>query len=415
MKFDKKILLIGLGFFTVTVAWAVYNAFVPIFLDRMIENTVFIGFIMTFDNISGVLLQPYFGSLSDRTKTRFGRRMPFLMIGIPIAALALSLIPFHVNLLTLMAAIIVMNFGMSVYRAPVVAMMPDCTPEHKRSNANGIINFMGGLGTLIAFLLGGMLFDLNEKLPFIASAVIMLLAVSILFLFYKEPPQPLYEQPVVEKTGDDSDFDPEDDSPSGLVKKAKSLMSEHRELIAILFAIFFLFCGYNAIETYLSLYSTYILNITPGEASTIFALLAGAFLVFTIPAGFIGEKLGRLKSMIIGLAVITSCLCVIMVYPVKEIVQVLMIVNGFSWALVMINSYPYVVSLAPSNRLGKYTGYYYFFSFFASIVSPLLFGAIVNRTKDYKILFVYSAVMFTLALCILVPLWIVNTRQKKAD
>jgi maltose/moltooligosaccharide transporter len=154
----------------------------------MIENTVFIGFIMTFDNISGVLLQPYFGSLSDRTKTRFGRRMPFLMIGIPIAALALSLIPFHVNLLTLMAAIIVMNFGMSVYRAPVVAMMPDCTPEHKRSNANGIINFMGGLGTLIAFLLGGMLFDLNEKLPFIASAVIMLLAVSILFLFYKEPP-----------------------------------------------------------------------------------------------------------------------------------------------------------------------------------------------------------------------------------
>jgi maltose/moltooligosaccharide transporter len=95
MKFDKKILLIGLGFFTVTVAWAVYNAFVPIFLDRMIENTVFIGFIMTFDNISGVLLQPYFGSLSDRTKTRFGRRMPFLMIGIPIAALALSLIPFH--------------------------------------------------------------------------------------------------------------------------------------------------------------------------------------------------------------------------------------------------------------------------------------------------------------------------------
>ena len=399
MKFNKKIILIGLGFFTVTVAWSVYNAFVPVFLDKLIDNTVLIGFVMTFDNISGVILQPYFGSLSDRTNTRFGRRMPFLLIGIPIAAVALTLIPFHVNLLSLMGAIIVMNFGMSIYRAPVVAMMPDCTLEHKRSQANGIINLMGGLGTLIAFLLGGMLFDYNEKLPFFACAAIMVLAVVILAIFYKEPSAPLYDQP---DTNNHEDADERKKKTRNILKRINIAFVEHKELILLLVAVFFLFCGYNAIETYLSLYSTYILNITPGDAAFLFALLAGSFLVSSIPAGYVGEKIGRLKSMIIGLVVISICLTFIMVYPVKQVVQILMILSGFCWALVMINSYPYVVSLAPKNKTGKYTGYYYFFSFFASIVSPLLFGAIVDWIDDYAVLFFYSATMFLIALCFLI-------------
>lgn len=402
MKFDKKNILIGLGFFTVTIAWSVYNAFVPIFLDGLINNTILIGFIMTFDNISGVILQPYFGSLSDKTKTRFGRRMPFLLIGIPIAAVALSIIPFHINIWTLMGAIIVMNFGMSIYRAPVVAMMPDCTPEHQRSKANGIINLMGGLGTLIAFLLGGMLFDINERLPFFACSVIMLVAVSILAIFYKEPAVPLYEP---DKENDDESADSEEEVSRNIFIRVKVAMKEHKEPVLLLVAIFFLFCGYNAIETYLSLYSTYILNITPGDAAFLFALLAGSFLVSSIPAGFIGEKIGRLKSMLIGLIAISISLSFIMLFPNKLVVQLLMMLSGFCWALVMINSYPYVVSLAPKNKTGRYTGYYYFFSFFASIVSPLLFGAIVDWIDNYEVLFIYSAVMFVIALCFLIPLY----------
>lgn len=403
MKFNKKIVLIGLGFFTVTVAWSVYNAFVPIFLDRLIDNTILIGFVMTFDNISGVILQPYFGSLSDRTNTRFGRRMPFLLIGIPIAAVALTLIPFHVSLISLMGAIIIMNFGMSIYRAPVVAMMPDCTPEHHRSKANGIINLMGGLGTLIAFLLGGMLFDMNERLPFFACAAIMMIAVFVLALFYKEPSVPLYEPDKEDADGEPSETTEE--MPRNIFRRAKIALTDHKELVMLLVAVFFLFCGYNAIETYLSLYSTYILNITPGEAAFLFALLAGSFLISSVPAGFVGEKLGRLKSMIIGLIAISISLTFIMIFPVTIMVQILMIFSGFSWALVMINSYPYVVSLAPKNKTGKYTGYYYFFSFFASIVSPLLFGAIVDLFDNYAVLFIYSAVMFLIALCFLIPLY----------
>jgi MFS family permease len=52
------------------------------------------------------------------------------------------------SLASLMAVVIIFNFVMSTWRAPVVALMPDITPPSLRSKANGVINLMGGLGSL---------------------------------------------------------------------------------------------------------------------------------------------------------------------------------------------------------------------------------------------------------------------------
>ena len=153
-----KTFLLGFGFFGVSVIWAIYNAFVPIFLRQRfnLEPNV-IGFIMTLDNIAALFIQPYVGALSDKLRTPIGRRMPFILVGAPIAAVAFALVPAAQALPLFIASIGAMLLAMAVFRTPVIALMPDVTPSQFRSQANGVINFMGGIGSIIAFLVGSSL------------------------------------------------------------------------------------------------------------------------------------------------------------------------------------------------------------------------------------------------------------------
>jgi len=113
-----------------------YNAYVPIFLKYFKLSSFVIGIIMTVDNIFAILLLPFLGALSDRTRTRLGRRRPYILAGAPLAMLFFLLIPYarlFENLALMMFTIIIMNLAMALFRTPVVALMPDITPSHFRS------------------------------------------------------------------------------------------------------------------------------------------------------------------------------------------------------------------------------------------------------------------------------------------
>ena len=142
-----KLFLLGLGFFSVSLVWAGYNAFVPLFLANKFNlNPAWIGFFMTLDNIAAFFIQPPVGAWSDRLRTPIGRRMPFILIGAPIAAVAFSIIPIAAVLPVFVACTSTLLLSMALWRTPVVALMPDITPSPFRSQANGIINLMGGVG-----------------------------------------------------------------------------------------------------------------------------------------------------------------------------------------------------------------------------------------------------------------------------
>ena len=143
-----KIFLLGFGFFGVSVIWTVYNAFVPLFLANKFHlSPILIGFFMTLDNIAAIFIQPPVGAWSDRLRTPIGRRMPFILIGAPIGALVFGLIPLASVLPLFVACTSTLLLSMAFWRTPVVALMPDITPSQYRSQANGIINLMGGVGT----------------------------------------------------------------------------------------------------------------------------------------------------------------------------------------------------------------------------------------------------------------------------
>ena len=187
----RKTFLIGLGFFSSSLLWSVYNSFVPLILRGFISSTTLIGSIMTIDNIFGVIFQPLFGMLSDRTRTPIGKRMPYIIIGAPVCGILFALIPQMRSLFALMAIVILFNFVMSIWRSPMIALMPDLTPEKQRSQANGIINLMGGLAAILAFLVGGKLADAyGRAATFQMASGTLLIAVILLFIFVKEKKLP---------------------------------------------------------------------------------------------------------------------------------------------------------------------------------------------------------------------------------
>lgn len=377
----KQTFLIGLGFFTVSIVWGIYNVAMPIYLKDLGLSGVAVGSVMTIDNVFAVIFLPIFGFLSDRTNTRYGRRMPYLLVGIPLSAIAFILIPvFRSSLVPVMITVIAMNFFMSIYRAPTVALMPDFTPKPLRSKANGVINFMGGVGAVIAFLIGGLLFKKNEYLPFIASSVIMILTIILMYLFIHEPKEIPEDDPSAEQKG------------TGHEKGA--VLS----LVFLLLAIFFWFTSYNAVETFFSTFGEVVLKIDKSQSSYMLAVFSAMLVIFSIPSGLLASKIGRKKTILIGITVL-FLVFLTMNFTIglnPYIIYVLLAIGGISWALININSYPMVVEMSSNKGIGKYTGFYYFFSMTAAIVSPILFGYIKDIVGD-RFLFVYSSIAMVLA------------------
>ncbi|HBU11288.1 MAG TPA: MFS transporter [Clostridiales bacterium] len=394
MKLDfKKTFLIGFGFLAASIAWAVYNNYVPIILEGYISNTVWIGAIMTIDNIFGVVFQPLFGNMSDKSKFKSGRRMPFVTLGIPICAVLLLLIPMTPTLVTTMVIVILFNFVMSTWRAPVVALMPDLTPSPLRSKANGVINLMGGLGTLVIFVAGGMLFNAGGvQLPFIITAAIMVGALAVLRLSVKEPP--LAQRLALEEE--------QKMSLRSLPKAERSKIL--KSMMAILLAILFWFIAYSAVETFFSLYATNALvdsggaALTAGDASIMLGAFSLMYMVFAIPAGILGTKFGRKRTIMVALVGIIVTFVRMYFTTSIPAIWVLLILAGICWSTVATNSYPMVVDMGTEQTTGLYTGFYYIASFSASVISPILFGVLRQMTGNYQMLFLYSAVGFAAAL-----------------
>ena len=412
-----QIFVLGFGFFGVSLIWALYNAFVPIFLKSFAISSMLIGFIMTFDNILAVVLQPYIGFLSDSTRTKIGRRKPFILIGAPLGALFFMLIPFAKlsNIFWLILVVIIMNIAMAIFRSPVIALMPDIVPSRDRSKANGVINFMGGFGSLLAFFIGGILFDLTDSLPFLAGGVALLISSTLVLTLIREPIIKK-QAPKEEKVNFAGSF------KTLLTSLKKLFKDDDKSLLFILLAIFFWFCGFGTLETFFTIYGTQYLEVTAGSASIALGLFSLMFMIFAIPAGFIGSKIGRKKTIIIGLFILVICLFSVSMITIKQnstpmnawdavykiprtaeflIIQVFLVIAGIGWGCININSLPMVVDMVTEDKVGGHTGMYYFFSMMASIVAPPLVGAVID-VLSYPSMIKFSVLAFLAALlCIL--------------
>lgn len=459
-----RTILTGFGFMASSIAWAIYDPYITKILERLLNASetitqwsaklnemfpvlakfaesqgesvvteaggitlvpLFIGIIMTFDNIFGVIFQPTFGKLSDNCHSKLGKRRPFIVFGAPASAFLFAVIPWIAlsgSLPLTMLFIILFVFSMSLWRAPVVALMPALTPPSLRSEGNAIINLMGGIGSAIGMVAGtivGAVYKAvtgiaitteNEQVAFpyvfLTGAIVMVIGMLVILFFVKEPSSKLEAVGEHNRAVDaaaKAQAEKEAKKAEKEARKAQKLSkSERRSLALMLCGLFFLFCGTNAITTFFALFAAEVLGKTTSEATIMTTLFAVCSAVAAIPAGYMGKKIGRKKTILIGLTVFMAVFALYVATQSFALIWVALVLGGFANMFITVNTLPLVLEIGGIDKVGTFTGYYYTATFSAQIASPILYGVVRMLSGTYLSLFVYSPIAFLLSiLCII--------------
>ena len=374
----RKTILTGFGFLATSIAWAIYDPYITKILNKILSESefitnlsnslasaipwigkfaeaqgqstisatggfslvpLFIGIIMTFDNIFGVIFQPTFGKLSDNCHSKLGKRRPFIVSCAPISAILFALIPIvalntsgSIQLPLVMITVILFVFSMSLWRAPVVALMPDLTPPHLRSEGNAVINLMGGVGSAVGMVAGTIgialctliagyskaeiTADETVSFPYVffVGALVMIIGMLVLLFFVKEEDTSIKIKGEMNQYADSKALKKaqkeEAKKKKAELKAIKLSKGERKSLIFMLGTLFFLFCASNAITTFFSLFAQEILHMITSEATFIMLIFAVCSGAAAIPAGKMGKKLGRKKTIIAGLSVFLAAFIV---------------------------------------------------------------------------------------------------------
>ena len=404
--------LIGLGFFTMGLMDPLYDNYIPMFLGYYIDSSSLIGAVMTLDNILAIFLIPVFSALSDRTRTRIGRRMPYIITLLPLAAIFFALVPFSAldSLVLLVVTIFMLNIFKQAVRGPVVALMPDMVPADLRSEANGVINTMGGLATILGTVLLARLMDVRVNLPgigevdkilaFPAASVFVIVAVVLLFAFVKES-----------KSKVAAEEEKEEKPREPLFASLKAIFTEkEKSALFILLSLLCWFIAYQGILPFIGVYTMEELGTSAGTAALSSGMVGVAYAAFAVPSGKIAHRYGRKKTIRAALLAIVVDLLLVFLHgtltagmnPTLRLASfwVLLFLFGIFWVTVVTNSFPMLWQMADYQTIGVYTGAYYFFSQLASIIAPPIAGGAIDLL-GYPALFIFGLVFMAAALILM--------------
>ena len=390
----KRTFLVGLAFLSISAFWQMYDSIVPLILQNTFHlNESLIGGLMAIDNVLAVFLLPIIGTLSDKVDTPLGKRTPFIIGGTAAAVCLMMLLPFadstH-NLALFVAALGLTLIAMARYRSPAVALMPDLTPKPLRSGANAVINLMGAVGSVYALILISLLVPKGENPSylaiFIGVALLMVAAVVTLVITIRE--KPIAAQIAAEYPDEDEPAAQETGKPAPLAPAVK------RSLTFILLSIFLWFTAYNAVTTAFSRYAVTVWKMEGGGFANCLMVATVAAIISYIPIGAIASRIGRKKTILMGLAMMLISFSAVFFYPTYNVTaNFFFALIGFGWAAVGVNSLPMVVEMSRGSEIGKYTGLYYTFSMSAQIFTPIASGLLLQYVS-YNTLFPY-AIFFT--------------------
>ena len=276
---------------------------------------------------------------------------------------------------------------MALFRSPTVAWLGDLFEPNERSKANGVINLMGGVGGLLAYFGGGILFNsFGRVAPFAAGAITMTVALLVVLIFVKEPAK------IETETSDEK---------RSIFENLRVVFDNpDRSGFYVLLGILFWFMAFNALETGLSSFAVFTLGMKAGTASIYAGLVTITFILFAVPAGSFGTKYGRGPTIRVGLIGLTI-LTLVGYFLIQNTITfaIVLVLTGIFWALVNVNSLPLVYDHGDEKRIGAFTGLYYLSSQFAAVLGPTLGGILVDTLNDqYRWLWLFATVFMAIAL-----------------
>ncbi len=406
---NKRTVLVGLAFLSICAFWQMYDNVVPLILTKTFHlNETFSGAIMAADNVLALFLLPFFGTISDRTRSRLGKRTPYILAGTAAAVILLNILPVLDNSYYAspspgkMAAFVILLglllIAMGTYRSPAVALMPDVTPKPLRSRANAIINLMGAVGGIIYLAVAAVMYPnskvlgldhVNYQPLFIVVSAIMIVSIAVMFATIREP-QLTAENQALEAQHPEWNLAEDDGSGNEVLPQ-----NVRRSLMFLLASIALWFIGYNGITTWFTTYVDQVMGQGLGGASTCLLIATGGAIISYIPIGHIAHRIGRKRTIMIGIVLLAACFLggfflTTAFHSINAVMFIVFALVGFAWAAINVNSLPMVVEMCRGSDIGKFTGYYYTASMAAQVVTPILAGFLM-RNVSYKVLFPYAA------------------------
>ena len=299
-------------------------------------------------------------------------------------------------LILFICLLLVVLVAMATFRSPAVALMPDVTMKPLRSKANAVINLMGTGGGILVLVLG-MAFStsavqnamMSYTVYYTVIAAIMLGALTIFLCTVREP------RWAAEMAADSVKYGIEENSAVSSEHRSLSA-TEKKSLICILLSIALWYFGYNAVT---SKYAVYAGNILDKDYNTTMLLAQGAAIVAYIPAGNIASRIGRRKTILAGVVMLTTafgCAAFMRSSSPTLVMNILFALAGVAWATINVTSFPMVVEMCSGADIGKYTGFYYTASMTAQIATPMLSGFLMDH-MGMTVLFPYAAIFVALA------------------
>jgi MFS family permease len=416
MKLDvKKTVQMGFAFLSICAFWQMYNALIPLVLTSTFHlNETISGVIMAMDNVLALFLLPMFGAISDKCKSKMGKRKPFILFGTIAAVILMMLLPIVDNsyfanptiekeilFIGILGALLV---AMGTYRSPAVALMADCTIKPFRSRANAIINLMGAIGGIIYLGVAAVLYPaskikdlehVNYMLVFAVVAGIMLVSLCIVMITVDEVA--LNKQVEnYELLHPEEVFTIEDESGNEVLPTEVK-----RSLVFLLISVALWFIAYNGMETWFTTYAVKMWDMALGDASLCLLVATAGAIVFFIPSGIVASKIGRKKTILLGIVILGGSFFAGFIFTLihpsfSPLLYVLFACVGIGWAFINVNSLPMVVEMCKGSDIGKFTGYYYTFSMAAQIVTPIVAGWLLLHV-GYITLFPYATVFAIMA------------------
>ena len=408
------------------VIWQLYNTYIPVYLQA--GNPAFTeagattvgfglgpaltGFILVFDNIAGLFISPFVGAWSDSLRSKWGRRMPFILFGVPVAVAAFIFIPLipmgiapELNgqtgqltglLIPFIISLFLVLLAFAVVRPVADVLMFDVTPSPQRATANGIAGAIAGLLVVITALAGAALYDVYGPLPFWIAAGLALLIFFLTWAFVKEP----------EELASASELAGEKFNLAGIIKFLRDQPAENRtSLIYLLLSNLLAYVALAQMQAFLSSYGVFSLGMEESSAAMLVAIPAIAFMFIAIPAGLIANKIGRKTTQIIGLVGYAIGALVIYLFPDATMLNVGLLICGLTWPLANVVQVAMIVDSAPVETLmGTYTGLRQIAVTLGFIIGPILGGTLVEAMgNDYRWVWLIMFVFLVLATVAILP------------
>jgi MFS family permease len=370
--------LVALAVFAQESTWNLYDSQVPPLLREHVGSAALIGALMGMDNLLGIFIQPWMGNRSDGTRTSWGRRIPYLVVGMPVAALLFVLIPHAAVSLPLLVLVM---FGYALvansFKPIAESLLPDFIAPERRSRANAAVKIASSITVIVAALISLFLIDDFPKRSFAIPAVLMLVSVGVLAWRVRDSKSPAY-QAALEEDRSEQDARPRVRMRDVLLDIGRDA---DRSRLLVIAAVFAFGGAWFASRSLVTNYGIETLGMSRGDAGGLTLPSGLAFLVAAYPVALFAERFGRLRVILIGMAVFAAAMVLGTIVRTPTGTVVALCVAAAGAAAFMVNMAVVLWNLAPSARvLGTYTGLYTVGWSGGGFLGPALVGGMVDVT-----------------------------------